>query len=72
MVGYAKRLEVGVGDNTPNLKTNSAGSDYIKSHTPSDTCYDNATNLSTYMTDKEEDVDIIQEVPSMDPSNEKG
>ena len=34
----------------------------MQPYSPSDTCYNDATNLSTYMVDRGEDVDMIQDV----------
>ena len=62
LLGYAKKLEAAIKDNTPSQKANSSETDYLTPYTPLDSCYSNATNLSTYMSDRGDDVDMIQDV----------
>ena len=62
MLGYTKKLEAAVANNTPSQKANSAESDYFQPYSPLDTCYNNATELSTYMIDQGGEVDMIQDV----------
>ena len=59
---HAKKLEVAVTDNTTSQKANISESDYLQPYLHSNSCYNNATNLSTYMIDRGGDVDMIQEV----------
>ena len=63
LLGYAKKLEAAVAkNNTPSRKANLAESDYFKPYSPSDSCYSNATNLLTYMSDQGDDLDMIQDM----------
>ena len=62
LLGYAKKLEAAVEDNTPSWKANSSESDYLTPYSPSNSCYSNTTNLSTHMSDRGDDVDMIQDM----------
>ena len=62
LLGYAKKLEAAVANNTSSRKANSAESDYLTPYSPSDSCYSNATDLLTFMSDQGDDVDMIQDV----------
>ena len=62
MFGYAKKLEAAVIDNTTSRKENVAKSNYLLPYSPSDKYYDNDAELSSYMVDRGEDVDTIQNV----------
>ena len=62
MLNYAKKLEAAVTDNTTSLKAKAAESDYLQPYSPSNACYNDATELSPYMIDRGEDVDIIQDI----------
>ena len=62
MLRYAKKLEAALTDNTTSWKTNTAESVYLQPCTPSDACYNDATDLSSYMIDWGEDVDMIHDV----------
>ena len=62
MLEYAKKLEAAVTDNNTSQKANAAESDYLQPYSPSDAWYNEATELSTYMIDRGEDVDIIQDI----------
>ena len=62
LLGYTKKLEAAVTDNITNQKANAAESDYLQPYSPSDACYNDATKLSTYMIERGEDVDMIQDV----------
>ena len=62
MLGYIKKLEAAVADNTPSGENNVSKSDYLTPYSPSDSCYNNATDLSIYMIDREEDVDMVQDI----------
>ena len=62
LLGYATKLKAAVEDNIPSQKANSSESDYLAPCSPSDSYYSNTTNLSTYMLDRGDDVDMIQDV----------
>ena len=62
LLGYAKKLEAAVEDNTPRWKANSSEADYLRPYSPPDPCYSKATDLSAYMLDRGHDVDAILEV----------
>ena len=62
LLGYAKKLELAVEYYTPSRKAKSSELDYLTSYSPLDLCYSNATNLSPYMLDRGDVVDMIQDV----------
>ena len=62
LLGYAKKLKAAVEDNTPSLKVNSSGTNYLTPYSPSDPFFSHATDLSAYMSDRGHDVDMIQDV----------
>ena len=72
MLGYAKKLEAAVTDNTTRQKANAVESDYLQPYSPSDTCYNNATELSSYMIDRGKDVDMIQDILQCNQAMEQG
>ena len=75
MLGHAKKLEPAIANNTPSRKANSAESDYLQPYSPcssSDACYNNATELSTYMIDQEIDVDMMQDLLQCNQAMKEG
>ena len=62
MLKYAKKLEAAVTDNTTSRKANVAESDYLLPYSPSDECYNDASELLSYMIDQGGDIDMIQGV----------
>ena len=61
MLGYAKKLEAAVTNNTTSRKENVAESNYLLPYSPSDECYNDAIELSSYMVDQGGDEDMIQD-----------
>ena len=72
MLGYATKLEAAVANNTSSQKAKSAESDYSLPYSLSDACYNNATELSTYIIDQGEVVDIIQDVLQCNQARKQG
>ena len=62
MLGYTKKLEVAVTDNTTSRKANVAESDYLLPYSPSDECYNDASDLSSYMVDRGGDMNMMQDI----------
>ena len=62
LLGYAKKLEATAKDNTLSQKANSVESDYLAQHSLLDLCYNNGTNLLTYVSNQGDDIDMIQDV----------
>ena len=58
LLGYTKKLEAAFKDNTPSRKANSSETDYLTPYSPLDSCYNNATDLLTYISDHDHDDDI--------------
>ena len=69
---YAKKLKAAVTDNTTSCKANVAKSDYLLPYSPSDECYNNATELSYYMVYREGDVDIFQVILQCNQAMKQG
>ena len=53
-------IEAAVTNNTTSRKANSAKSDYLLPYSPSDECYNDATDLSNHMVDQGRDADMTQ------------
>ena len=62
LLGYAKKLEVAVEDNTPSRKANSSETYFLIPYSPLDPFFSHATDLSAYMSCRGHDVDMTQDV----------
>ena len=62
LLGYTKKLEAAIQDNTPSQKVNSSETYYLTPYSQLDLCYSNTTDLSSYMSDPGDDVDMIKDM----------
>ena len=69
---HAKQLEAAITDNTTSRKANAAESDYLLPYSHTDECYNNDTELSSYMVDQGGDVDMIQGVLQCNQAMKQG
>ena len=72
LLDFAKRLEASVSDNTTSRKANSAESHFLSQYAPSDDCFDDATDLSTFMADQGQDVDYIHHILQCNQAMKQG
>ena len=62
LMSHAKELEDSVANNSLSCRENVAESDYMQPYSPSDECYDVATDLSTYVRNRGVDINMIQDI----------
>ena len=72
ILGFAKKLEAAVTNNTTSRKANIAKLDYLLLYSPSDEYYNDATILSNYMVDQRGDVNMIQDVLQCNQAMKQG
>ena len=68
----AKQLEAAITDNTTSQKVNTTKSDYLLPYSHTDECYNNDTELSSYIIDQGRDVDMIQGVLQCNQAMKQG